>query len=516
MKSSFLTNFLWGVYPYLCITLFLAVPVIRMIYRPFGFSTRATSLFNRNLLGVASLPLHWGILLVFVAHLAGFIGGLLGLEGWITFFRWAGLIGGFLTLFGCIVALARRFAVPEVRAMSQWDDYWVHGFLVALLTLGLYQVVVDKIFGVAYTASSWLASVAQFNPQPELMASASLISKWHVFLALTFFAVFPFTKLVHFWTFPINYFVRPYQSMRTDRFKSQRRWEFALRSDKSFLTYSLAALVVFFGGFSLLLGYTKTNGLNKSPKPILSWTTGGRLAGMPLYISQCARCHGLHGDGQGQGAESPTFATLPRDLTAAKFAFISTDNGIASDADLARAIRYGLVPAGMPAFAELDDDQVASLVVIVRGFTKQAGEAPGNAIAVPPCPPQASVERGRELFQQGCAPCHGLQGRGDGPNVGTLRDFAGRRLQPRDLANPQAYKVGTQPEQIYLRVAAGTPPTMPAFQGTFPPQDLWSIVKFVEAELLSGKLARQMAATPAKSPSSMEPKKPEKGAGSFE
>ncbi|MBI4659794.1 MAG: respiratory nitrate reductase subunit gamma [Verrucomicrobia bacterium] len=513
MKSPFLTNLLWGVYPYLCITLFLVVPVIRMMYRPFGFSTRATGLFNRDVLGVASLTLHWGLVLLLLGHLAGFIGGLLGLDGWLQFFYWAGLIGGFSALLGSIIALVRRVTMPEARAMSQWDDYLVHLFLIAIMTVALWQVTVDRIFGVAYTASSWLASVARFAPQPELMDSASLISKWHVFLALTFFALFPFTKLVHFWTFPVNYFVRPYQSMRTNLFKYQRKWEFALRSDKSFLTYSLVGVVLFFGGFSLLLGHTRTNG-SKAAKPTPTLTSSGRLAGMPLFVSQCARCHGLDGKGDGLGALSPTFARPPRNLASEKILFVSTDNGIASDDDLARTIRGGLVSAGMPAFPELDDHQVASLVAVMRHFRSGRGESPGTPIPVAACPPSANVTRGGEVFQMACAPCHGSTGRGDGANVATMKDFAGRPIQPRDLTKGEL-KVSRAPEQIYLRIATGVD-AMPAFKDSLPPEDIWSVVRFVEVEFLSGKMARQLAASGVKQAPATPPKKPEAGAGSFE
>lgn len=517
MKSAFTTNFLWGVYPYFCFLLFVAVPVIRLIYRPFGFTTRASGLFNRDVLGAASLTLHWGLLLLFLAHLAGLIGGLLGLESWVAFFYWAGLIGGCSVLLGSIIALARRFAVPEVKAMSQWDDYLVHFFLIALVGLGLYQVIVDKIFGVAYTASSWFASISQFNPQPALMDSASLLSKWHVFLALTFFALFPFTKLVHLWALPLNYFVRPYQSMRTNRYVNQARWEFGLRSDQSFLIYALAGLVLFFGATSMLLGRARANGTTgatvKQALPAL--TDSGRLAGTPLYVSQCARCHGLAGKGDGLGANSPTFATLPRDLRTGKYAFVSTENAVASDEDLARTIQLGLVTAGMPAFGELDEAQVRSLVTVVRRFSKAPGEAPGPTIQVPPCPPQVDLKKGQELYLQACAPCHGQAGRGDGPTAASMKDFAGRPARPRDFTTGQ-FKVSTEPEQIYLRIAAGTPPVMPAFNEAFKPEDIWSIVKFVEAELVSGKMARQMAAAPLTPPPALAPEKPDAGATTFE
>jgi mono/diheme cytochrome c family protein len=257
--------------------------------------------------------------------------------------------------------------------------------------------------------------------------------------------------------------------------------------------------VIFFGGFSLLLGYAATNGRKGAvKKEVSAWTSSGRLAGRPLYVSQCARCHGLTGKGDGPGANSPTFATVPRDLTLGKFAFISTDNGVASDDDLALSIRRGLVPAGMPTFAELDEPQIASLVAVVRGFCPAEIGQPGQPVSVPSCPPQTSASQGRELFLQACAPCHGEQGRGDGPNVSTLRDFSDRPLRPRDLTRSDAYKVGTEPEQIYLRIAAGTPPVMPGFKDSYTPEQLWSIVKFLQAEFLSGKRLPELAASKPK------------------
>lgn len=499
MKSILSNQFLWGVFPYICLTLFLVVPIIRMIYRPFGFSTRATSLFNRDVLGAASLALHWGLVLLLLGHIAGFIGGLLGSEGWIDFFYWTALVGGFSALTGSIVALVRRCAAPEARAISQWDDYLVHLFLIVIMGLALYQVVVDRIFGVAYTASAWLATVIRFNPQPELLASASLVSRWHVFLALTFLGIFPFTKLVHLWTFPVNYFVRPYQAMRTNRYSHQRRWEFALRTDKSFLLYALAGLMLFLGASSLLLGRVRISGKGgaNATAALAAQTSSGRLSGIPLYVSQCARCHGVEGRGDGPGADSPTFATAPRDLTLGRFAFISTVNSAASDGDLARTIRTGLASAGMPAFPDLDERQVASLVAVTRSYGPKDAPAAGATITVPARPAQASVQQGKELFLQACASCHGLQGKGDGP-IFTMaqttpgytapKDFAGRTARPRDLTKLSGCKAGASADQLYLRIAAGIPPVMPGFHSVYKPDQLWSLVLFVQ-DLTSPQLA---------------------------
>ncbi len=220
-----MNNFLWGVFPYLCIVLFFVVPIIRMATRPYSWSTRASGLFGRQLLGVASTMFHWGLVLLLAGHVVGLIGGVMGSRAAVDFFFWSALIGGFLVLVGSFMALMRRIRVPEVRAMSRPEDYIIQCFLIAIVGIALYQVLVDKIFGIAYTASSWTASLWTLTPQPELMESASFLTKLHVFLALLFFAYFPFTKLVHFWTFPVNYFVRVPQSMRTQKYRFQRKWE---------------------------------------------------------------------------------------------------------------------------------------------------------------------------------------------------------------------------------------------------------------------------------------------------
>ena len=240
-----MTSLLWGVYPYIAFTLFFAVPIIRMVFRPYSFTTRASGLFNRRVQGYAMHLFHWGILAVLLGHIAGFVGGSLDLEVWVDpIFYWLALIGGLMTLAGSVIAFIRRIVVPEVRAMSQVDDYLVLVVLIAILGIALYQVVFQQIFGFVYAVAPWFASIWAFSPEPELMEGATLLTQIHVFLALTLFAYFPFTKLVHFWTLPVNYLVRPYQLMRTNRFHSEDRWEFALRSDKSYLIYTASILVI--------------------------------------------------------------------------------------------------------------------------------------------------------------------------------------------------------------------------------------------------------------------------------
>ncbi len=495
-------NLVWGVFPYVAITLFFVVPFLRMIYRPFGLTTRPSGIFmGRDVLGLAAHLLHWGIFLVFFGHLAGLIGGIRGWEGWVNAFFWMGTLGGIAAITGSIIALVRRSTVPEMRAMSQPDDYIVHLFLIAILGVAIYQAVINQIWGVAFTAGPWFASLWRFDPQPELMAGASTLTKLHIFLAFAFAAYFPFTKLIHAWTLPVNYFVRPYQVMRTTARKFQDRWEFKLVSDKSYMTYLTLGVVGLLVAIGAMLPGPSDKGLvmqdafaMADPGEDEELEPRGRdvLMGYPLYISQCARCHGLEGEGDGVGARSPTFDAKPRDLTSGHFQFISTNNGIASEADIKHVIVNGLQGSGMPGFASLSDDQVDSLVGVVRSLSKER-LLPGERIAVPPRPPvtNASLAQGKQLYANLCAVCHGENGDGEGVLKALRTDAAGNVVPPRNL-RIEPLKGGPSAKQLYYRIAAGMPRAkigdriewlMPSYP-FLSPEQVWALVDYLEADIL--------------------------------
>ena len=222
-------NFFFIGLPYITIVLFFG----GIIYRGFSggmnehrgrwdwtvrgdylWTTRSTGFFGRASIAPAALCLHWGIIILFFAHLVGFIGGAYNLASWVTFFRWAGLGGGILLFYGIIWALVRRIAIPQVKAMSRAEDYIILVFLISIASLGLYQSALKLVFGISYSVGPWLGSILKLQPDASMIAGAPLINKLHIILALVFFAYFPFTKLVHVFSYPFGYSTRPFISMR--------------------------------------------------------------------------------------------------------------------------------------------------------------------------------------------------------------------------------------------------------------------------------------------------------------
>lgn len=178
------------------------------------WATRSTGFFGRASIGPAALSLHWGLFIVILAHVVGFIGGASGKAGLVEFFRWTGLFGCLLLVYGALWALIRRLAVPQVRAMSTAEDYLVLLFLLTSAGLGLYHSAIRLAFGVSYAVGPWFYSLLTFQPDAGLVASVPLVMKLHMIVNFLFFAYFPFTKLVHAFSYPFGYLARPYISMR--------------------------------------------------------------------------------------------------------------------------------------------------------------------------------------------------------------------------------------------------------------------------------------------------------------
>lgn len=216
-------NFFFIALPYIAIVMFFG----GTLYRAFGrrwvwsargdflWTTRSTGFFGRASIGPASLCFHWGIIILFLAHIAGFIGGVYHLTDWVKFFRWVGLFGGVLFFYGVLWAFIRRITNRQLRAMSQVEDYIILVLLLIIVGLGLYQAAIKLVFGVSFLVGPWLASIFKLQPDVQLIAVTPLMNKLHILFALLFFIYFPFTKLAHVVSYPFQYFVRPYISVRT-------------------------------------------------------------------------------------------------------------------------------------------------------------------------------------------------------------------------------------------------------------------------------------------------------------
>ena len=213
---------LWVALPYITIAVFVTGTIWRYRYDKFGWTTRSSQLYERDLIRIASPIFHIGILAVLIGHVMG----LLVPEEWTNAAGLSedayhlmavgfGAVAGVCTLFGVAILIYRRRTTGAVLAATTKNDKTMYVFLVAAISLGLLTTIIGSgVIGDSYnyreTVSPWFRSIFLLNPQPELMAESLPSFQVHAVAGMLLFIVWPFTRLVHAFSAPFGYVFRPY------------------------------------------------------------------------------------------------------------------------------------------------------------------------------------------------------------------------------------------------------------------------------------------------------------------
>jgi nitrate reductase gamma subunit len=219
----------FGWYPYFCLTVFIVGSLLRFDREQYTWKTGSSQLLRRRQLMWGSNLFHVGILLIFAGHLIG----LLTPIAWFDFIGIShgfkqmmaiviGGIAGIACLVGIILLVHRRLFDARIRATSSFGDIAVLLLLLAQLVLGLATIPVSlgHLDGHEMVKfMNWAQGILTLQPGvSSLVADVHPLFKLHLFLGMTIFLVFPFTRLVHVWSAPIWYLGRRgYQVVRTKR-----------------------------------------------------------------------------------------------------------------------------------------------------------------------------------------------------------------------------------------------------------------------------------------------------------
>ncbi len=83
----------------------------------------------------------------------------------------------------------------------------------------------------------------------------------------------------------------------------------------------------------------------------------------------------------------------------------------------------------------------------------------------------ASIRKGKSLFAEYCAMCHGDEGRGDGPMAEALE------TKPANLTD-RARMESQSDGELFWKIAKGNPP-MPDFEKTLKREEIWHLVNYL-------------------------------------
>ncbi len=227
-----LDNFLFGVYPYIAGVVFILGSWIRFDREQYTWKADSSQLLGNKGMVMASNLFHVGILGIFFGHAAGM---LLPHSWWQLVATdvqhqyiaiYAGMVFGGMAAIGAALLFYRRMTNERVKTVSRFRDNFVIFWLLVTATLGL-----NTIFGSLHHAESgdvstmlvlaeYVKSIATLSVDPTLLTGVSYTYKLHMLFGMTLFLIFPFTRLVHVWSVPLAYLMRPYQIVRTKRIKT--------------------------------------------------------------------------------------------------------------------------------------------------------------------------------------------------------------------------------------------------------------------------------------------------------
>jgi respiratory nitrate reductase gamma subunit len=224
---------LWVIIPYAAVTAFAVGHWWRYRTDQFSWTSRSTQLLDRRVLGWASPAFHYGALAAVGGHVIGLcippsVTEAVGISE--SFYRWfaaiAGAVAGAATLIGFVGLVYRRATSDRVRRSTTRMDIATYFLLTVLIVLGCwmtfgYNLITKSPYNYRDTVGEWWRSLFYLRPHVDAVKGAPVIYQLHAIIAWAFWAFFPFSRLVHAWSIPLQYIGRPYILYRR-RYSSSR------------------------------------------------------------------------------------------------------------------------------------------------------------------------------------------------------------------------------------------------------------------------------------------------------
>lgn len=209
---------LFGVFPYVAMALAIGVGIYRYTIDRYSWSSQSSQFLESKALFWGSIPWHYAILLILIAHFLAFLipagwGTLLGSPARLVFLEVTGIALGITTLLALVILIFRRIINPRVNAVTSNIDWLLLAALLLQVATGVYIAISLRWGGVWYvhTISPWLWSLVKLDPQISYLANMPWIVQLHAVNAFLLVAIFPFSRLVHVVSIPLSYLGRPYQ-----------------------------------------------------------------------------------------------------------------------------------------------------------------------------------------------------------------------------------------------------------------------------------------------------------------
>lgn len=224
---SYLHQFIYGIYPYIALAIFLFGSLARFEREQYTWKSDSSQMLHEGNLRVGNILFHIGVLGLFFGHLVGLLTPVIVWDtlGVSHSFKQMiaivmGGIFGTLCMLGLLILMHRRFTNARISAVTKTGDKVLLLWIFVTLALGLstiFESVNHSDGHMMVLLMSWAQHIITFRGgAAEFIVTAPLLFKLHLFMGLSLFVIFPFTRLVHVWSgfASVGYISRAWQLVR--------------------------------------------------------------------------------------------------------------------------------------------------------------------------------------------------------------------------------------------------------------------------------------------------------------
>ncbi len=221
-----LNDFLFGIYPYICLVVLLLGSLIRFDREPYSWKSDSSQVLHNGELKLGSNLFHYGVIVVVLGHFAGFlmpeplVMWLMSPTQHQLLAMVIGGIAGVIAFIGVSILIHRRLYHRRIRANSRRWDIAIVVMLWLQLALGIATVPLSAqhMDGAMFEQLvAYVQGVVLFHSgNAALVQGVPWVYQLHILLGFTIFLVSPFTRMVHIWSGvgALAYIFRPYQLVR--------------------------------------------------------------------------------------------------------------------------------------------------------------------------------------------------------------------------------------------------------------------------------------------------------------
>lgn len=225
---NYINQFFFGIYPYIALAVFLLGSLIRFDREQYTWKSDSSQLLHTNGLRLGSVLFHIGIIGLFFGHAVGlltpaWVWNIVGISHGTkqAVAMVAGGVLGLMCLAGLLLLIKRRFGNDRLIAVTTLGDKVAVTWILLTLLLGLFSIVSSAGHmdgGVMVQLMNWAQHIITLRGDAaSYISTVPLIFKLHLFMGMSLFLIFPFTRLVHVWSgvAAVGYLSRAFQLVRT-------------------------------------------------------------------------------------------------------------------------------------------------------------------------------------------------------------------------------------------------------------------------------------------------------------